>query len=201
MGSYCPPQYSRSLSGHQSLWESPEDSSGGRHLGPILTVLATSQGALDSPTHTFLQLPTSESKWSEVGAENGQGHYTRTEEDGRSRRPLPRALPGISTVLVPGLSMGASRWMGSFVLRQWGWICLSEQVSRRASARQYKAWMRAEHYLSQVNILNAFCPWWEETDLFFSAGFREGCSACPHPAMTVTSLFAQRQAGRTYGPW
>ncbi len=89
MGFYCPPQSSRSLSGHQSLWECPEDPSRGRHLGPILSLLATGQGGLDSPTHAFLQLPASESEWSGAGAGNGEGHYAGAEEDGRSRRPLP----------------------------------------------------------------------------------------------------------------
>lgn len=42
-----------------------------------------------------LQLPSSESKWSRVGADKG------AEEDRRSRHPLPRALAGISAVLLP----------------------------------------------------------------------------------------------------
>lgn len=89
MGFYCPPQSSRSLSGHQSLWECPEDPSRGRHLGLILSILAMGQGALDSPTHAILQLPAGESERSGAGAGNGQGHYMAAEEDGRSRRPLP----------------------------------------------------------------------------------------------------------------
>lgn len=92
MGFHCPPLSSRSLSGHQSLWDCPEDPSRGRHLGPFLSLLATSQAALSSPTHAFLQLPASESKnatGAGVKAGNGEGHYMGAEEDGRSRRPLP----------------------------------------------------------------------------------------------------------------
>lgn len=94
-GHLCAPQCCCSLSGHQSLWDCPEDPCRWRHRCPILTLLASCQGALNSPTLVCLQLPSSESKWSRVGADKG------AEEDRRSRHPLPRALAGISAVLLP----------------------------------------------------------------------------------------------------
>lgn len=63
----CPPLSSRSLSGHQSHWECPEDPSRGKHLGPILLFLATGQAAPVSPTHAFIELPASESRWEQGG--------------------------------------------------------------------------------------------------------------------------------------
>lgn len=48
-GFYCPPRSSCSLSGHQSLWDSPEDLSRCGPPGPILSFLAMGQGALNYP--------------------------------------------------------------------------------------------------------------------------------------------------------
>lgn len=181
MGFYCPPQSSCSLSGHQSLWECPEDPSRGRHLGPILSLLATGQGALDSPAHAFLQLPASESEWSGAGAGNGKGHYMGAEEDGRSRRPLPWALPGISTVLAPRFF-------------QWEppdeWLICPETVGMNLSvgAGEQEGLSPAEHGMNESWTLPV--PG-EHPECFlsqvrgdwprFQGELREGCSACPHP--------------------
>lgn len=100
----------------------------------------------------------------------------------------PEPSQALVLYLPPGLSMGATRWMGSFVLRQWGWICLWEQVSRRASVQQNRAWMRAEHYLSQVNVLNAPCPRWEETDLIFRVSRGRGSLNVHTLLLTATVL-------------
>lgn len=99
-----------------------------------------------SPTLVCLQLPSSESKWSRVGADKG------AEEDRRSRHPFPRALPGISAVLLPRVCQWEpSRWMGSFVFRQWGWICLSESkwAGGPPPSRRRHEWEP-----------NTTCPWW-----------------------------------------
>lgn len=86
MGFYCPPVLCLVII---FQWECPEDPSRGRHLGPIRSLLALFQDALNSPTRSFLQLPVNESERSGTGAGNGVGHYMGAEEDGRSRRPLP----------------------------------------------------------------------------------------------------------------
>lgn len=90
--------------------------------------------------------------------------------------------PESSQILVLSLplsvSMGASMWIGLFVGRRGG-ICLLEQVNGSAGAQQNMAWMRPEHNLSQVDILNAHRPRWKEPDLIFP-----GEGRCPHPAIT-----------------
>lgn len=160
-GHLCTPQPRCSLS-DQPLKDCPEDPCRWRHGCPILSLLASCQGALNSPTHVCLQLPTSESKWSRVGADKG------AEEDRRSRHPLPWALPGISAVLLPLFVNGNLQMNGPICFQTVGMnLSVREQVSRRASTEQETAWMWAEHDLSLVNFLNAPCPRWEETDLLF----------------------------------
>lgn len=59
-------------------------------------------------------------KWSRMRAGNGEGHYIGAEEDGRSRRPLPWALPDISTVLVLQFVNGSLHMNGLICLRTAG---------------------------------------------------------------------------------
>lgn len=166
VGFYCLLHSSHFQSGLPSLWERPEDPSSGRHLGPIFSFLAMVQNVLDSPTHGCLQLLASESAGSRM--ENAGRHYTSTEEDGRSRHSLPWVLLDIRSVLVPQF-VNESLQMNGLICPQTvgGGICLSEHRSRRDSAHQDIAWMRPEHYLSQVDVLNAHFPSWEEIDLIF----------------------------------
>lgn len=184
-GHLCTPQSCCSLSGHQPLWDCPEDPCRWRHRCPILSLLASCQGALNSPTHVCLQLPTSESKWSRVGADKG------AEEDHRSRHPLPWALPGISAVLLPLFVNGNLQMNGPICFQTVGMnLSVREQVSRRASTEQETAWMWAEHYLSLVNFLNALCPRWEETVLlFWMISRRVLCMSTP---CCFTGLFYKR---------
>lgn len=73
---------SHSLSGHQSLWECPEDdASWSRHLSFILSLLAVLQDVLSSPSHDDLLLPASESEGSGTEAGNagrGRGWQLQT---------------------------------------------------------------------------------------------------------------------------
>lgn len=115
------------------------------------------------------------------GARGGWYEWGR----GRSNHPLPWAFWDIiAVILSPSLSKGASKWMGSFVFRQWGWICLSDQVSRRASAQQKTPWM------------NTTCPRWNfwmlsvpgEHRLTSFSGWVEGGLLCMSTPCSFRSL-------------
>lgn len=95
-----------------------------------------------SATHAFLGLPASESEWSGTGAGNGEGHYMGAEEDGRSRRPLPWALPGISTVLVPQFVNGSLQMNGLICLQTVG-------MNLSAGAGEQEGLSTAEHRMNE----------------------------------------------------
>lgn len=127
-----------------------------------------------SPTHAFLGLPARESEWSGTGAGNDEGHYMGAEEDGRSRRPLPWALPGISTVLVPQFVNGSLQMNGLICLQTVGM-----NLSAGAGGPQHS---RTPHEWE----LNTTCPRWTswmlpvpgEKRLTSFSGWVEGGALC-----------------------
>lgn len=137
----APPVVLRPLSGHPSLWEGPEDPSRGR--GTRVPSSRSGPGPrCPGLPHSCLSPVTCQ--WKRVewgGGWEWRGIWARKRMAGPDALS-PEPSQALVLYLPPRLSMGASRWMGSFVLRQWGWICLSEQASRRASAQQNAAWMR-----------------------------------------------------------
>lgn len=96
----------------------------------------------------------------------------------------PEPFQALVLYFSPCLSMGTSRWMGPFVFRQWGWICLSE--SKWAGGPPPS---RRRHECEP----NTTCAWWTSWMLSvpgkrsltsFSGWFKGGCSACPHPVVS-----------------
>lgn len=96
----------------------------------------------------------------------------------------PEPFQALVLYFSPCLSMGTSRWMGPFVCRQWGWICLSE--SKWAGGPPPS---RRRHECEP----NTTCPWWtswmlsvpgERRLTCFSGRFSGGCSAFSCPAVS-----------------
>ena len=126
-----------------------------------------------------------EKEWVErAGAGNGEGHYMGAEEDGRSRRPLPWALRGISTVLAPRFVNGSLQMNGLSCPQTVGMnlsVAAGEQEGLgTAEWGMNETWtlpVPGEHPECSRSQVRGDWP-------HFVGESWEGCSACPHPVTT-----------------
>ena len=116
-------------------------------------------------------------KASGVGRGLGMARDMGEEEDGRSRRPLPWALPGISTVLAPPFVNGSLQMNGLICPQTVGMnlsVGAGEQEGLRSAERgmnenttcpRWTSWM---HPVPGERRLTSFSGWVEGGELYVS---------------------------------